>query len=81
MSKTMGHHHRGHARHAEISEEPAEQAALAGQKVSAEERIRLIQLRAYGLWEQAGQPVGDAAREQFWSEAEHEFTASHASDE
>jgi hypothetical protein len=59
----------------------AEKPALTGQTISAEERSRLIQVRAYGLWEQAGRPDGDAARERFWCEAEAEITASHASDE
>jgi len=52
-----------------------------GQQVSAEERFRLIQIRAYGLWEQAGRPSGDAARERFWCEAESELLASLATDE
>lgn len=29
-----------------------------------------IQERAYQLWEQAGQPAGEALREQFWFDAE-----------
>jgi hypothetical protein len=80
-TKTPGHHHSGHASNAETRERPAEKPAPARQKVSEEERSRLIQDRAYGLWEQAGKPEGDAARQQFWCEAEKEVMASHAKDE
>jgi Protein of unknown function (DUF2934) len=80
-TKTRGHHHSGHASNAEMTEEPAEKPAPARQKVSEEERSRLIQVRAYSLWEHAGKPDGDAAREQFWCEAEKEIMASHASNE
>jgi hypothetical protein len=59
----------------------AEKPAPAGQKISAEERSRLIQERAYSLWKQAGKPGGDAFGERFLCEAEAEFMASHASDE
>jgi hypothetical protein len=55
-----------------------EKPVLNGQTISPEERFRLIQARAYGLWEQAGRPDGDAAREQFWCEAEAEIVACHA---
>lgn len=55
--------------------------APAGQQVSPEERFRLIQIRAYGLWEQAGRPDGDAARERFWCDAESEILASQATDQ
>jgi DUF2934 family protein len=80
-TKTRGHHHPGHASNAEMRDGRAEKPAPARQKVSEEERSRLIQVRAYGLWEQAGKPDGDAARERFWCEAEKEIMASHARDE
>ena len=80
-TKTRGHHHPGHASNPEMREGPADKSAPARQMVREEERSRLIQVRAYGLWEQAGKPDGDAARERFWREAEKEIMASHASDE
>lgn len=79
-TKTERHRHLGQAGNAGIRDGSAEKPAPAGLTVSAEERSRLIQVRAYGLWEQAGRPGGDAAREQFWCEAEAEVLASHASD-
>ena len=75
------HHHSGHASNAEMRQRIAEKPAPARQKISAEERSRLIQVRAYGLWEQAGKPDGDATRERFWREAEKEIMASHGRDE
>lgn len=80
-TKTRGHRHPGQAGNTEVRERPTEKPALAGQTINAEERFRLVQVRAYGLWEQAGRPGGDAARERFWCEAEKEVMASHGSDE
>ena len=80
-TKTRRHRHQGHASNGNLQEGPAENTAHAGQEVSAEERFRLIQIRAYGLWEQAGRPGGDAARERFWCDAESEILASQATDE
>jgi hypothetical protein len=80
-TKTRGHRHTGHAGSTEVREGSAEKPALAGLTISAEERFRLIQERAYGLWEQAGRPGGDADRERFWCEAEAEVVASHAMNE
>jgi Protein of unknown function (DUF2934) len=80
-TKTRGHRHPDHPSNIAVREVLAEKTAPAGQEVSAEERFRLIQIRAYGLWEQAGRPGGDAARERFWCEAETEILASHATDE
>ena len=79
--KTRGHRHPGQAGSTEMRDGPVEKPAPAGQTISAEERSRLIRERAYGLWEQAGRPGGDADRERFWCEAEAEVMASHASDE
>ena len=79
MSKqTRGRRHSGDASDSELQRRLAEESAPAGQEVSAEERSRLIQIRAYGLWEQAGRPGGDAARERFWCDAESEILASQA---
>lgn len=80
-TKTQGHRHPGRAGNTEVRDGTAEEPATAGQAVSAEERSRLIRERAYGLWEQAGRPGGDADRERFWCEAEAEVIASHAGDE
>ncbi len=77
-TKTRGHHHPSHA---EMREGPAEKPAPARQEVSPEQRSRLIHVRAYGLWEQAGKPDGNEARERFWCAAEKEIMASHAKDE
>jgi hypothetical protein len=82
--KAREHHdagHAGNAGHAELRGGLAMNTDPARQKVSNEERSRLIQDRAYDLWEHAGKPVGDAAREQFWLQAEKEYVASHAKDE
>ena len=53
---------------------------LRGQTNAAahEERKRLIQVCAYGLWEQAGKPNDDGSRERFWLEAEKKLSASHS---
>jgi hypothetical protein len=79
-TKTQGHRHSGQAGNAETRDGSAEKPAPAGQTISAGERSRLIQERAYGLWEQAGRPDGDSARERFWCEAEAEIMACHAND-
>ena len=79
-TKTRRHRHPGQAGNAEMRECSAEKPALTGQTISAEERSRLIHERAYGLWEQAGRPGGDADRERFWCEAEQEIMACHAND-
>lgn len=80
-TKTREHRHPGHGSNAKMGEVLAEKPAPADQEVSAEERFRLIQIHAYGRWEQAGRPDGDAARERCWCEAEAEILASHAPDE
>ena len=82
MSKKMReHHHPVQASKAKTRECPAEKPTPVGQKVGAEEQSQLIQIRAYGLWEQAGRPSGDADREQFWRDAEKEIMVSHARNE
>jgi hypothetical protein len=47
---------------------PAPQASASGS----------IQVRAYTLWEQAGRPEGEGARNQFWFRAETEVAADRA---
>jgi hypothetical protein len=76
MSTKTRHQH--HSNQAEMREKPTEKPAPACQEAGAEERFRLIQARAYALWEQAGKPDGDAARQRFWCEAEKEILLSHA---
>jgi len=66
------------ANRADRREGLAEDPAPAGANASEEERSRLTQVRAYGLWEQAGKPDGDAARDRFWFEAEKEIMAPQA---
>ena len=80
-TKTRRHDHPDHPSNVAAREGPAERTAHAGEEVRAQERSRLIQIRAYGLWEEAGRPDGDAARERFWCEAESEILASRATDE
>ena len=77
MTRKARQHHPDRTSNVEMRQGPAEKPAPAGQKVSAEERSRLIQIRAYDLWEQAGKPAGDAAREWFWCEAEKQIMAAH----
>ncbi|AGA26360.1 DUF2934 domain-containing protein [Singulisphaera acidiphila] len=79
-TKTRRDHRSDHSSNTETREGPAEKPAPSRQKVIDEERSRLIQVRAYELWEQAGKPDGDVARERFWSEAEKEIMATHARD-
>ncbi len=77
-TKTQARHQQQHAGNGEMNETPAEKPVLDLPKVSEEERCRLIQVRAYGLWEQAGKPDGSSASERFWCEAEKQIMASHA---
>jgi hypothetical protein len=80
-TKTRRDHRSDQSSNTETRDGPAEKPAPSRQKVTDEERSRLIQVRAYGLWEQAGKPDGDAARERCWCQAEKGITASHAGDE
>ena len=66
-----------HVSHAVRRSGPAEKPVAVVPEVSAEERSRSIRVRAYGLWERAGKPDGDATRDQFWCEAEAEIMAHH----
>ena len=75
-TKSRGRHHADQSTNAEVRERPAEKAASHKQEVSEDQRSRLIHVRAYGLWEQAGKPDGDEARERFWREARNEINAS-----
>ena len=45
---------------------------------SREEQEELIRERAYELWEAAGRPEGDIAREKFWADAELELLSAAA---
>lgn len=51
------------------------QSPVSGQSQFAndDERTKLILVHAYGLWEDAGRPEGDEAREACWNEAENSF--------
>ncbi len=64
-----------------MREGPTQKPAPARQKVNDEEQSRSIEVRAYGLWEQAGKPDSEESRERFWCEAEKEMMMSHASGE
>ena len=59
-----------------IASHHVERVAEPFTSICDEERVRLIEVCAYGLWEKAGRPDGDAARERFWSEAEKQIVAS-----
>ncbi len=80
-TKTRRHNHPDHASNIEMNKGSAEKLSRTRQGVSDEERSRLIQVRAYSLWEQAGKPDGDASRERYWFEAEREIMAPHVSDQ
>ncbi len=73
-TKTHGHHHPSNSSH-NGSAALAEHSAEHGNYVNDEDRINLIKIRAYGLWEQAGKPNGDSEREHFWGEAEKKTVA------
>jgi hypothetical protein len=45
-------------------------------RLTPEQEFQLIQMRAYYLWQQAGSPVGDAARDRFWLQAQREVECS-----
>ena len=78
-TKTHGHHHPSNPPHngnVALAEHPAEHL----NPVNQQERLSLIKIRAYGLWEQAGKPDGDSARERFWNEAERKVLASETRD-
>ena len=57
-TKTRRDHRSDHSSNTETREEHAEKPAPAKQKVSEEERTRLVKVCAYSLWEQAGKPDG-----------------------
>ena len=61
-------------------ERPAENTAPANPNSEHEEQFRLIQVCAYGLWEQAGKPNDDGSREQFWLAAEKAITGPCCTD-
>jgi hypothetical protein len=67
-----------HASHSVLKHAPAEKAAPVIPKISDDERARMIQIRAYDLWERAGHPQDEAARYRFWCEAEKEITVVRA---
>ena len=73
-TKTHGHHHPSSSSH-NGNAAAAEHSAEHTSPVNDTERINLIKVRAYGLWEQAGKPEGVMERERFWSEAERKVVA------
>jgi DUF2934 family protein len=78
--KRRGHHHPSHPSHAELPESSATKPAAAEQKIGAHERSRLIDVRAYDLWEQAGRPHSDESRQRFWCAAEKEVMGLSCAD-
>ena len=82
-TKTANHpHHRhmGQTNGADSGERHAENTAPANTNSGHEEQFGLIQVCAYGLWEQAGKPNDDGSRERFWLEAEKAITAPCCTD-
>ena len=79
-SRSHGHHHHGHESNSEKRAEAAEQAAFAQDNASHDEQSQLVKVGAYNLWEQAGKPDGQAAKERFWFEAEQELVTSQLRD-
>ena len=79
-AKTKVNNHPGHAGNVGIETANEQQCGAEWRKNSEEEHTRLTQVRAYHLWERAGRPDGDAAREQFWSDAEKEIAACATSE-
>jgi len=77
-TKKREHQHANHTSHTEKRGGTNDKPAPMLHEASDEEHSRLIQVRAYTLWEQAGKPSDDAAREQFWCEAEKEIMMSPA---
>ena len=77
-----GHHHPSHHNHNGNSApvgQPAELSNPAKDRASDEACTRMIEVRAYHLWEQAGKPDGVSARDHFWTEAEKTVVTPHAS--
>lgn len=56
----------------------ADVSCSALQQTSREEQAELIRVRAYELWEAAGRPEGDVARDKFWADAEDELLSCAA---
>jgi DUF2934 family protein len=79
--KTRRHRHSGHTSNGKLRADLVEINAQTGPEDSAQESFRLIQMRAYDLWEQAGRPGGDAVREHLWYRAESEILASQATND
>jgi len=76
-TKTANHpnqHHMGQRSVANTGERHSENTAPADTMDGHDERFRLLQVCAYGLWEQAGKPNDDGSRERFWLEAEKTIT-------
>ena len=73
---TKKREHPHHPGHTEKRSGTNDKPAPALHEVSDDEHSRVIRVRAYALWEQAGKPDGDAAREQFWCAAEKEIMTS-----
>lgn len=75
-TRTTHRHHPSHAHTEGVGDGPTRKAPLASAEMNPEDRFRLIQVRAYALWEQAGRPNDDDSRERFWFDAEKEIEAS-----
>ena len=70
MSTKAAHHPHQHLKSQTNAAKPEANSAPTNPKDGQEERFRLIQVHAYGLWEQAGKPNDDDSRARFWHEAE-----------
>ena len=75
------HHHLGQTNGVDTRGRLAESTSPANAKDGHDERFGLIQICAYGLWEQSGKPNDDGSRERFWLEAEKAITGPCCTDE
>jgi hypothetical protein len=71
MSLKTRSHHRSHVAPPGPNREKTRSAQ--GENAAPQALFPQIQLRAYQLWEQAGRPGDDDARQRFWLEAENEI--------
>ena len=81
MSKHNREPHTAHAAHRSPTptrQGPTEKPTPVVLSVSDDDRACTIRVRAYGLWERAGRPDGDAAQQRFWFEAEKDLAAARA---
>ena len=75
-TKSHGHHHPNHNGDVGVAERASQSHPSTGHVAHDQERYRLTEIAAYSLWEQAGKPAGEEAKERFWCEAEATIVAA-----